>query len=1216
VACLSVRLLGPLQMTLDGEPVTGFASDKVRALLAYLAVETEQPHRREKLAGLLWPDWPERSARANLRRALANLRQVIGDHRAMPPFLHISRQTVQFNSASDAWIDVAAFTHLLQAKGLSQQTIRQLEQAVELYRGDFLEGFSVGDSPAFEEWVLLNRERLRRLVMEAFHRLAEYHEQYGEYERGLQHAWRQVELDPWRENAHRQLMRLLALSGQRGAALAQYETCRRLLAEELGVEPAAGTTRLYEQIRDGELKAPVPFPARPPDLAAEPPSFLGEEEPIEVERPVFVARERELAQLDGFLDLALVGQGRVAFVTGEAGSGKTALVQEFTRRAQEVHADPSTLRQPQDGAGSGQALIVASGNCNAYTGIGDPYLPFRQILELLTGDVEAQWAAGAMTGEHARRLWHTLPLAAQALVEAGPDLMDTFVPGRALVERAMTYAPGRADWLARLDELVEHKPAGAGVPGPQQSDLFEQYTKVLKALARQTPLVLVLDDLQWADAGSISLLFHLGRQLAGSRILIVGAYRSEEVALGRDGARHPLEPVVNEFQRDFGDITVNLDQAESRDFIEAFLDSEPNRLGVAFREMLYRQTCGHPLFTIELLQGLQEQGDLVQDPEGCWVEGPALDWETLPARVEAVIAERIGRLAEPLQAALRVASVEGEVFTAEVVARVRAADEGEVVRRLSDELDRRHHLVRAQAIERLGSRRVSRYRFRNYLFQKYLYDNLDEVERAYLHEDVGNVLEELYGDQASEIAAIAAIAPQLAWHFQEAGIAEKAIHYLHQAGEKAVQLSAYQEGIAHLTRGLELLMAQPDSGGKEHRLERAQQELALQLALGMAWIGAKGFPAPEVEKAYTRARELCQQMGKTSQLCQVLGELALLHYVRAEHQRARELGEQALSLAQQAKDPLLVVLGHWYLGLVLFCLGEYTTARTHLEQMISFYEPQQHHHSLVFLRGSDAGLSALAYDACCLWCLGYPDQALKRSQEALALARELGHPYSLADVLYFAGCLFNKMRRDAQALKDNAEELMRLSNEKGFPGWLGAGHHFQGQALAMLGQVQEGMAQMREGMAAARSRGARCYFSESLRSLAEAQAKAGQPGEGLTTLAKALALVETTDERYCEAELHRLKGELLLVQGDKTEAEASLHQAESCFQYAVEVARRQRAKSWELRATVSLCRLWQQQGRMDEARQMLAEIYGWFTGGFDTPDLQEAKALLEELSRS
>jgi predicted ATPase len=947
----------------------------------------------------------------------------------------------------------------------------------------------------------------------------------------------------------------------------------------------------------------VPFPASPPDLSARPPLFL-EEEPPQVERPVFVARQRELAQLDGFLDLALAGQGRVVFVTGEAGSGKTALVQEFTRRAQEAYADPST--------GSGQALIVASGNCNAHTGIGDPYLPFREILELLTGDVEARWAAGAMTSEHARRLWHTLPLAAQALVDAGPDLMDTFVPRAALLERAVTCAPGRADWLTRLDELAKRKPTTSpGAPSPQQSDLFEQYTRVLQALAQRGPLLLVVDDLQWADLGSISLLFHLGRHLAGSRILIIGAYRPEEVALGRPASpplaggieggreRHPLEPVVNEFRRAFGDITVNLGQAESRDFVEAFLDSEPNRLGLPFRQMLYRQTHGHPLFTIELLRGLQERGDLAQDPEGRWVEGPALDWETLPARVEAVIAERIGRLAEPLQAALRVASVEGEDFAAEVMARVLGTDERKMVQRLSSELDRRHRLVRAQAIERLGSRRVSRYRFRNYLFQKYLYDSLDQVERAYLHEDVGNVLEELYGDQASEIAV------QLAWHFQEAGTAEKAIHYLRQAGEKAVQLSAYQEGIAHLTRGLALLMALPDSGGKEHRLERAEQELALQLALGMAWQGTRGTPAPEVEKAYTRARELCQQTGKTSELCRVMGELSIFYYVRAEYQKARELAEEALSLAQQAEDPLLVALGHWRLGFVLFCLGEYTTALGHLEQVIAFYNPEQHHRSLVVLCVSDAGTSALAYTACCLWCLGYPDQALSRSQEALALARELGHPFSLADVLFYAGCMLNAMRRDAQALKDDAEELMRLSSEK-VPSWLGQGTWHRGKALAMLGQVQEGMAQMREGMAVDQSMGVRCYLSGTLCFLAEAQAKAGHSEEGLTTLAEALALVEETDERHWEAELYRLRAELLLVQGDKTEAEASFHKA-------IEVARRQQARSWELRATVSLCRLWQEQGRMDEARQMLAEIYGWFTEGFDMPDLQEAKALLEEL---
>jgi predicted ATPase len=908
------------------------------------------------------------------------------------------------------------------------------------------------------------------------------------------------------------------------------------------------------------------------------PPFL-EARPPEVESPVFVARERELAQLDRFLGLALAGQGRVVFVTGETGSGKTALVHEFARCAQETHAD----------------LVVAGGNCNAYTGIGDPYLPFREILDLLTGDVETRSMAGAMTREHARRLWHSLPFAVQALVEVGPDLIDTFIPRAALLERATTYARGGADWLTRLDRLVERTPIIAKVPGPEQSAFFKQYIRVLQTLARRAPLVLVVDDLHWADAGSIHLLFHLGRQLGGSPILVVGAYRSEEIALGRGGARHPLEPVVNEFQRDFGDIVVNVGYAASRDFVEALLDSEPNRLGLPFREMLFRQTRGHPLFTVELLRGLQEQGDLVRDSQGRWVEGPALDWETLPARVEAVIAERIGRLAEPLQSALRVASVEGEVFTAEVVARVRAIDEGEMVARLSGELDRRHRLVRAQGIVRLDGRRLSRYRFRHILFQRYLYSGLDEVERTHLHEAVGNTLEVLYTDQ---VEAMAAIAGQLAWHFQEAGIAEKAIGYMHQAGERAVRLSAFQEGITHLTNGLRLLMTLPDS------LERAEQELSLQLSLGTAWTFGRAIP--EGGKAYARARELCHQTGKTSELSRIVGMLVTCHYVGAEYRRACELAEEALNLAQQVGDPMLVAAGHWRLGFVAFALGECTAARAHLEPIMAFYEPQ-YHQALVLLCGSDPGPSALAYDACCLWCLGYPEQAVKRSQEALALARELDHSISLAEVLHFAGCKFSEMRGDAQALRDHAEELLQLANEKEMQGWLATGTWYRGAAAAMLGQVQEGMAQIREGMALAQSAGVRVYVPRTLCSLAEAQAKAGHPEEGLSTLAEALDLVEQTDERLWEAEFYRLQADLLLTLGDPDGTEASLCKA-------VEVARRQQAKLWELRATVSLCRLWQQQGRMDEARKLLVKIYDWFTEGFDTPDLQEAGMLLEELS--
>ncbi|MEJ2734960.1 MAG: AAA family ATPase [Anaerolineae bacterium] len=1208
---LALYLLGPPQIECDGEPVK-LDRRKAIALLAYLAV-TGESHRRDALVNLLWPESDSSRGRAALRSALYALNRALeGD------WLAVDREEASLDPDADLWVDVLQFQrHLAEcerhghpAAQVCPACVSPLTGAVELVRGEFLSGFSLRDSFNFDDWQLFQAEQLRRELAGALERLVQWHCCQRAFEPAAGYARRRLALDPLDEGAHRQVMRLYTWSGRRTAALRQYEECVAVLEEQLGVPPQEETVELYQAIQAGQ--APPPPEEAWEGEAVEPPlelpPFLEREEPAE--RSLFVARQRELAQLEGHLEAALDGQGKVVFVTGDVGSGKTTLIQEFARRAQEGYPD----------------RIVAGGHCNAYTGIGDPYLPFREILGLLTGDVEAQWAAGAMTGDHARRLWHTLPLTVQALVEAGPDLIDTFVTGPGLLKRGLACSPGRRDWLARLDELVEHKAIGTGMLSPQQSDLFEQYSKVLQALARHVSLVLVLDDLQWADLGSISLLFHLGRQLAGNRILIVGAYRPEEITIGRDGERHPLEPVVNELQRLFGDITVNLGQAEGREFIEAYLDSEPNRLGGAFRDMLYRQTRGHPLFLIELLRGLQERGDLVRDPDGRWVEGPALDWETLPARVEAVIAERIGRLAQPLQGALRVASVEGDVFTAEVLARVRGTDEREILGCLSDELDRRHRLVRAQSIQRVdaalrvpskaggsrakGSQLLSRYRFRHILFQKYLYSGLDEVERVHLHERVGTALEGLYGarEQDAEFASTAPIAVQLALHFQRAGIPEKAIHYLRQAGERAVQLSAHQEAIAHLTRALALLTALPDSGPKDQRLERARQELALQLSLGAAWL-ATSTPAPEMEKAYSRARELGQQLGKTSQLCQVLGGLAIFWYIRAEHQRARELAEEMLSLAQQTEDPLLVLLSHWYRGVVLFSRGEYTTALGHLEQVIALYNPEQHHRGLVMLRASDAGPSAQGYAACCLWCLGYPEQALSRSQEGLALARELGHPFSLTDALCYAGCQFHEMRRDTQALQDHAEELVRLANETSLVGWLAEGIRYRGEALAALGQVQEGLEQIRAGMAAKRSTGARLHRSGALGSLAQVQLKAGQSEEGLATLAEALALVEETDERYWETELHRVQGELLFMQGDEAEAEASFHKA-------IEVARRQQAKSWELRATTSLARLWQRQGRRDEAWQALAEIYAWFTEGFDTEDLKEANALLKELSRT
>lgn len=1174
---LKIFLLGQFNLLVNDSPIK-LPSRPAQSLLAYLALNAGVTHRREKLASLLWPEAIESNARSYLRQALWRIRKSLESGSLdWEDFLDINEINVTFTNHADYWLDVDVLL-----KAVEPEQVEKLIETVSLYRGELLPGF-------YDEWIVSERDRLQStyhqkmcFLLEGLIRSRKWHEaiEWGE-------KW--VRLDYAPEPAYRAMMRSHAELGDLGMVHTTFQRCAEAIDRELSLKPSPDTLQLYEQICLGRLTEYSPLTpyltGRPPHL----PAFLDEKGPHPTEKPVFVARERELSRLNYLLTLSLAGQGRVVFITGEAGSGKTALLHEFSQRAQDAYHD----------------LIIAIGNCNAHTGTGDPYLPFREILGMLTGDVEARWEARAITTEHAIRLWKTLPLTVQALATSGPDLINTFVPGSALIDRAAACMPGRVNLLTRINQFVKERNAsGSIVPGRQQSNLFDQYTQALQSLARKVPLVLIIDDLQWADAGSIGLLFHLGRRLAGSRILIVGAYRPEEVALGRSNSRHPLEPVINELQREFGENALNLEMAERQGFIEAFLDSEPNRLGMSFRQMLYQQTHGHPLFTIELLRGMQGRGDLAQDNQGYWVEQPSLDWETLPARVEAVIAERIGRLAPFLQTLLRVASVEGEMFTAEALARVQTTDEHKILRCLSNELDRKHRLIKAQSILRINGKLLSCYRFQHIMFQKYLYSSLDPVERVRLHEEVGTALEELYNIQvestvSTDLPATADIAVQLARHFQEAKNAKKAIRYLKQAGDRAVLLSAYQEGIAHLNQGMALLMNLPDSP------ERNQQELSLLLSLGNAWRfqGAN----PEGKKAFIRARELCYEMGKISQLSQVLGELSVFHYVQAEYHQAQQLGEEALRLAVQAKDPLLAMVSHWYLGIIKFGLGKYMTSRDHLEQLITPYKHEQQQQLLIFLRGSDTGSSALAYNACCLWCLGYPDTAMKQSQEALALARDLDHPFSLADVLCYGGSMLSLMRKDASELKATAEELIQLSQGHCIPGWLGMGICFRGEALIMMGKIQEGITQIQQGIDESQLKGIHCYLSIPMGFLAQAQAKAGNTEKGLTTLTRAIALAEQKDEGHWKAELYRLWAELLLSQGAEAEAETQ-------YQKAITVARQQHAKMWELRSTIGLAHLWQKQGRLHEAQQMLYSILSWFTEGLNTPDLKEARALFEALS--
>ncbi len=449
--------------------------------------------------------------------------------------------------------------------------------------------------------------------------------------------------------------------------------------------------------------------------------------------------------------------------------------------------------------------------------------------------------------------------------------------------------------------------------------------------------------------------------------------------------------------------------------------------------------------------------------------------------------------------------------------------------------------------------------------------------------------------------------PELvAHHYTEAGLIAQAIPYWKRAGQRAVARSAHVEAIAHLAKGLELLKALPDTP------ERARQELLLQTALSPALMAIKGWAAPEVGKAYARARELCQQVGATPQLFPVLYGLCGFYTNRAELSTARELGEQFLTLTQSVQDPALLMEAHYALGQVLFRLGEFALAQEHVEQGVALYNPQQHR-SHAFLYGQDSGMACLLYAALALWHLGYPDQALKRIHDALTLTQELSHSYSRVGVPVITAML-HQFRQEGQIAQEQAEAAIALSNEQGFPLLLARGTILRGWALAEQGQ-EEGIVQVRQGLAALQTTGAELDRPYYLALLAEVYGKAEQAEEGFTVLTEALDLVHKTGGRFYEAELYRLKGQLTLqqfnVQGSKFKVE---EEAEAYFLKAIKIAQRQQAKSLELRATTSLARLWQQQGRQKEAHRMLAEIYGWFTEGFDTADLKEAKALLEELA--
>ena len=503
-------------------------------------------------------------------------------------------------------------------------------------------------------------------------------------------------------------------------------------------------------------------------------------------------------------------------------------------------------------------------------------------------------------------------------------------------------------------------------------------------------------------------------------------------------------------------------------------------------------------------------------------------------------------------------------------------------------------LVEVEFLYQRGRPPQATYLFKHALIQEEAYQSLLRSTRQQYHQRIAQVLEERFPDVVETQPEL------LAQHYTVAGLIEPAVGYWQRAGQQARQRSANAEAVQHLTTGLTLLATLPDTP------VRAQQELDLLLALGPSLLATKGRGALEVEQTYARARALCTQVGDTPQLFPTLRGLCRFYYGRGALPIARELGEQLYRLAQGTAEPTHLLEAHDTLGNTLFMLGDYAAASTHLSQGIALIDPTAER-ALVLRHGEALGVRCSGYGSWALWCLGFPAQALQRSQEMLALAQALAHPYSLVQAQHYAAFLHQR-RREVSEVQGLADAILTLATAQGFPLWVGYGTFWRGWALAAQGQSETGMAQMHQGLAAFLATGQMVSQSAYLVILAEAAEHAGQVAQGLHLLAEAQAAFEASGRCDGLAEASRLQGALLLRQ-----AVPDVVQAEACFQQALSVARRQEAKAWELRAAMSLSRLWQNQGKRDAACELLAPIYGWFTEGFDTANLQEAKALLEEL---
>ncbi|CAG9185027.1 hypothetical protein LMG23994_05583 [Cupriavidus pinatubonensis] len=751
--------------------------------------------------------------------------------------------------------------------------------------------------------------------------------------------------------------------------------------------------------------------------------------------------------------------------------------------------------------------------------------------------------------------------------------------------RVLTLDRAMEDHLPYLLYLLGIGEPGSPVPrvdpAIRRQRTFDAIVQLLVRESQNQPLMVLFEDLQWLDSETEAFLSILIEHVPAARILLLVNFRPDyarqQGLAPYDGELH-LEP---------------LGQADAQELLTELMGGDGSLLSL--KASILEKTEGNPFFIEEVVKTLDEEGVLLGEAGSYRVEESPSALH-IPTTVQAVLAARIDRLPVAQKELLQTLSIIGKEFPQSLVERVTELAE-EILRPLLSGLQTGGFIYARPAFPEVE------YAFRHALTQEVASNSLLTSQRSVVHERTARAIESLFPTRLKDYCS------ELAHHYSKSGNTPKAIEYLHLAAQQALQRSGQLEAIGHLGTALDLVKSLPDTAG------RALQELHLLLTLGPAWIAARSHAAPEVEATYTRALALCEQDKGTQESFSAQCGLWSFYLVRGRFDEGRALAERILRFAQETQDVEQLFEAHRILATTVYRLGEFELGRAEVEQALALQSPTrlQSSYSHVFRYTQNTAVHLRSVWGRILWFLGFPDKAREHCDEALVIARQASDPFALALALIYAAELCGR-RREMRLAQEFADAAVTLSTEQGFPLYMGWGMVLRGWALAKEGRHEEGIAQMREGLSTYEATGAILERPTFLGLLADAYGHAGQSEAGLQMLCEALARVEANSERFDEPTLHRLEGELILVSsGDEVSFSAKAVEAETCLQKALTIAHQQGAKSTELRAALSLAKLWRRLGKTTVAEAMLAGIYDSFTEGFDTADLQEAKALLQDM---